>query len=250
MAPGNLVLQATAVDLLQALVSRGEVEVIALEVLEAAVVSKLYVCAHTQRLELQNKLLHLLHSVISAAHTAHFSRHRAAPSVSSLPGGHEPQTEATSSYSVNPLLVQTLIDGVSLVSNRPTLQHWLDFILMTVPQFPQSMQAALGPLSDCVGRQLTACMEEMRSAAGVDTDSLEDVRSSTTDADFLMLLNALERLILLNLQNPDPGPTDEEDLGPQKPVGVEGSSGILGIMTNVFASDSPPSALDEQLTVC
>lgn len=92
-------------------------------------------------------------------------------------------------------------------------------------------------------------MEELRTAAGVETDSLEDVRSSTTDADFLMLLNALERLILLNLQNPDPGTTDEEDLGPQKPVGMEGGGGILGIMTNVFTSDSPPSAVDEQLTV-
>ena len=169
--------------------------------------------------------------------------------MSGLPMTQEPSTDAQPSYSVNPLLVQTLIDGISLVSNRPTLQHWLDFILMTVPQFPQSMQAALAPLSDCVGKQLNACTEEMRSAAGVETRSLEDVRSTTTDADFLMLLNALERLILLNLQNPDPGPTEDEDLGPQKPVGPEGSSGIFGIMTNVFASDAPASAADEQLTV-
>jgi hypothetical protein len=63
--PLNAVIQSTSVDLLQAIVSRGETDPLSLDIIEAAVIGKLFYCVHTFRLDLQNKLLHLLHAVIS-----------------------------------------------------------------------------------------------------------------------------------------------------------------------------------------
>ncbi|KAI0031253.1 Dopey, N-terminal-domain-containing protein [Vararia minispora EC-137] len=248
MAPGNAALQATATDLLQALVSRGEVDLPALEMLEAAVIAKLYTYVHVRRLELQNKLLHLLHSIISAT-TANHSTRRAASSHASgvgAPISSDAQDGAVQSYSFNPLLVHTLVDGISVPSNRPMLQHWLDFILMTIPQFQQSMHAVLGPLSDCVCRQLRFCLSDIQQA-GVE-DETRDVCSLTTDAEFLMLLNALERLILLNLQTSDAGNVEDDGVPAEKPGGSEGGSGFLGIVTNVFSSEPPMNPPDEQFT--
>jgi hypothetical protein len=243
MAPGNTALQATATDLLQALVGRGEVEALALEMLEAAVIGKLYTCVHTCRLELQNKLLHLLHSVISATNAGHQAR-RAGLSASG------DTAQDAHAHAVNPLLVHTLVDGLSVPSNRSTLQHWLDFVLMTIPQFQSSMHAVVTPLSDCVGRQLRLCLSDILQASEPHADdSARDVHSVATDAEFLMLLNALERLILLNLQASDMGSTEDDGVPAEKP-GSDGGSGILGMVTNVFASEAPSSVSDnEQLTV-
>ncbi len=43
---------------------------------------------------------------------------------------------------MNPLLIQTLVDGMSTRSNRPVLQHWLDFVLMAVPPISTSLTSS------------------------------------------------------------------------------------------------------------
>jgi hypothetical protein len=252
MAPRNLILQSIATDLLQVLVSRGEIDISGLQALEAAVVGKLYFCVHAKRHELQNKLLHLLHSIISASTVAHHIRSRGFSNAlaAGLPAGQGSLQDATQhTYSVSSLLIQTLVDGVSTPSNRATLQHWLDFVLMTIPQFQQSMQAVLAPLSECIGRQLRLLMADLEKAAENDPKAVEDVHSTTSDAEILMLLNALERLIMLNLQTSDQENTEDEGVPAEKPGGVDGGSGILGMVTNVFSSDTALSRPEEQLTV-
>ncbi|KAI0323044.1 Dopey, N-terminal-domain-containing protein [Amylostereum chailletii] len=244
MVPGNIVIQSTATDLLQALVTRGEIDLLALEGVEVAVVQKLYFSIHTHRLELQNKLLHLLHSVISATASAHQYQEQSKPS-------HGGSDEKPQTYFVNPLLVQTLLDGITTPTNRPIMQHWLDFVLMTVPQFQHTLHAVLAPLSECVGRQLRSCMADIQRASkkGGVPEAEGDVHSIATDAEFLTLLNALERLILLNLSTADAVHPEEEGVPPEKPPGAaESGGGLLGIVTNVFASEIAPISSDEQLT--
>jgi len=146
MEPSNASIQSSAIDLLQAIVARGEIDTI-VEDVEAIVVRKLYFCIHSSRLDLQNKLLHLLHSVISASMAQDESRqaNKEKPD-GSAPGsaiGHD-SDPAARSYSVNSLLVQTLIDGIAVRTNRPVLQHWLDFLLMAIPQFQHALQAVVG----------------------------------------------------------------------------------------------------------
>ncbi|OBZ78644.1 Protein dopey-1 [Grifola frondosa] len=222
----NALSQSVSVDLLQAVVARGEMDFAMLQTVETAVVQKLYFCVHIGRLDLQNKLLHLLHSIISASSPgapnlggslAHIDRGSEISSALDAP-----TSIRAGSHSIHPLLIQTLVDGLSTPTNRPVLQHWLDFILMTVPQFQETLQNVVVPLSDSEG----------------------DIVSFTTDADFMMLLNALERLALLSLSRVQDAPVEEET-NPTDRSGQE-SGGLLGYVSNVFSSDAAAGATDDQ----
>lgn len=238
----NARIQSTAVDILQALIARGDVEMFALQTAETIVIGKLFACVHLARLDLQNKLLHLLHSIISA-----FRTRTDAGGPRARPDSNK-QTEGSValSYSVNPLLILTLIDGISTDTNRPVLQHWLDFILMTIPQFHDMLQPAIIPLNNCVCKQLNVALSEVRLASSGD-GSIADITTFTTDADFMMLLNAVERLVLLSLsQLADAAQVDDDGL-PDKP-GHEGSS-ILGYVSNVFSADGTSGPSEESSQV-
>ncbi|KAI0271467.1 Dopey, N-terminal-domain-containing protein [Gloeopeniophorella convolvens] len=250
MEPTNTLIQSTAIDLLQAIVARGEIDPPSLQNLQAAVIGKLYFSIHTHRLELQNKLLHLLHSVISAMtasqdpRASRVTKASAADLQAEIPA--QDKLDDRHSLFLNPLLVQTLVDGISLPSNRAVLQHWLDFVLMAVPQFHHTLQALVTPLGDCVCKSVRVRLDDIRRAKR-DSHDNHDFKSSTTDADLIMLLNALERLVLLSLSTADASHPEEDDVPAEKPLGTE-SGGLLGIMTNVFSSDTTPSNTEEQLT--
>ena len=240
MSTINLRIHGTAIELLQAIVARGEVDAATLETIESVIVSRLFAAVHTHRLDLQNKLLHVLHSVIFA-------------SAALLPQGtrnsrgsddeiEEEQAPRTSTS--NPLLVQTLVDGLSKPTNRPVLQHWIDFILMTVSQF-RSLSHVIFPLSDCLCRQLRASLTDVQQIAARDIKGKVASTLHTTDAEFIMLLNALERLVLMSLSKTvDPGGDDEGGSTEKGPP--ESSSGILGY---VFGTESSSGLQDEQLSV-
>ncbi|GLB43530.1 putative dopey, N-terminal [Lyophyllum shimeji] len=248
MLPNNSIIQSTAVDLLQAIVARGDIDN-TVDGMEAIVVGKLYFCVHLQRLDLQNKLLHLLHSLISASTARNLaSRHamgRQDGSASSMTG-HEAEQE-TRSYSVNSLLIQALVDGIAVRSNRAVLQHWLDFILMAVPQFQPALQAAVGPLNDCLCRQLSASLKDIHVASSGGQDYAKDVSCSATDAEMIMLLNGLERMVLLSLAYTSELNASEEETTALEKSGTE-NSGLLGYVSNVFGSENVQQAPDEQLT--
>jgi hypothetical protein len=251
MAPANVLIQSTAIDLLQAIIARGEIDPPSLQNVQSAVIGKLYFFVHAQRLELQNKLLHLLHSVISAITISQD------PSVPRPNKGATVDTPAESSaldrpeephtLSVHPLLLQTLMDGISVPSNSTVLQHWLDFVLMAIPQFHHALQPLVSPLGDCICKNLRIRLDDLRKALREGPDH-HDFRSNTTDAEFIMLLNALERLVLLSLSTTDTGHGDEDDFTAEKPPGTE-HGGLFGIVTSVFSSESVPTNLEEQLTV-
>ncbi|KIJ66430.1 hypothetical protein HYDPIDRAFT_26778 [Hydnomerulius pinastri MD-312] len=241
MEPLNTRIQSTSIDLLQAIVARGEVDYLALETLEPVIIGKLYFSVHLWRLDLQNKLLRILHSLISAS-TALIAQMNA-DEVGSSEGS---QSSGKKSYTVNSLLTQTLMDGVAAPQNRPVLQHWLDFVLMAIPQFQQALQGIIPPIADCLGRQLRLLLNDALRAnrpgfAGPG-------RGVATDAEFIMLLNALERLLLLGLTNHLEVGQQDEDTPTQEKAGNE-SSGILGYVSNVFTADNAAVQMDDQLAV-
>ena len=251
MAPANVLIQSTVIDLLQAIVARGEIDPLSLQNVQAIVVGKLYLSVHTQRLELQNKLLHLLHTVISAMAAGQDpSIPRPNKGVATDPSVEHPALEKSEDpyvLSVHPLLLRTLMDGINLPSNSGVLQHWLDFVLMVVPQFHQALQSLVSPLGDCICKNLRIRLDDLRRALR-EGHAHHDFHSNTTDAEFIMLLNALERLVLFSLSTTDTVNAEEDDVPAEKPPGAE-PAGILGIVTSVFSSESVPTNLDEQLTV-
>lgn len=233
--PLNIKIQSASVDLLHAVVARGEIDYLSLEVLEPVVIGRLYFTVHFRRLDLQTKLLRILHSLISAS-TAHLAQANVLRSESS---GSE---TGPGTYTMNPLLTQTLIDGISLPHNRVMLQHWLDFVLMAIQQFHPTLQGIISPIVDCLCRQLRAFLIDALLASQPDST----VFGVATDAEFIMLLNAMERLLILGLTSQAELSQQDEDFPPHEKSATE-SSGILGLVSNVFTVDNASSQTDDQL---
>ncbi|KAJ7742186.1 Dopey, N-terminal-domain-containing protein [Mycena olivaceomarginata] len=234
MQPNNVVIQSTSVDLLQAIVTRGEVDPVTVEVIEALVVDKLYFCIHRARLDLQNKLLHLLHSLIFASTTGND------------PPSSGKQRQGDGSVEVNPLLIQTLVDGIATPMNRPVLQHWLDFVLMAVPQFQPTLQAVVTPLNECLCKQVLASLGDILNVTFKDGLFTDDLTSSATDAELIMLLGGLERLVLLSLAYPADSSSSEDEQAPTEKAPE--NSGLLGYVSTVFSSENVQNFGEEQLT--
>lgn len=239
MEPMNTRIQSTSIDILQAIVARGEVDHLALETLEPIIIGKLYFFVHLKRLDLQNKLLRILHSLISAStvHIAQTNAEEQASSEGSLTSGKRV-------YTMNSLLTLTLTDGIAVPHNRPVQQHWLDFVLMAIPQFQPTLQWIIPPLADCICRQLRSLLNDALRAN--QPGSPNAVTGVATDAEFVMLLNALERLLVLGLANYSEVSPQDEDTPTQEKTGE--SSGILGYVSNVFTGETT-STPDDQATV-
>lgn len=253
MQPLNIAIQSSAVDLLQAIIARGEIDIISVEGIEAIVIGKLFICVHTNRLDLQNKLLHLSHSLISAMTTYETESVALASRQRQIEGAAENLSQEGSleanirKFSLNPLMIQTLVDGISVPANRPVLQHWLDFILMAVPQFQPALQPVVTPLNDCICRQLLFSLGELHRAAAPNHDQSRDIHSTVTDAEFIMLLNGLERLVLLSLAYTSEVSSAEDETATVD-KGASESSGLLGYVSGVFGSENLQQP-EEQLTV-
>ena len=243
-------MQSVAIDVLQAILSRGEVDAIILDSIEAITIAKLYFSIHSTRLDLQNKWLHLLHSIFSLSTSRlETSRHVAGGDQEAAVEGtlREKTVDPTVRYPTNPLLIQTLVEGISTQSNRAVLQHWLDFVLMAIPQFQPSLQAVVGPLNDCLCRQVLSCVADVLGMTPQSEVSADDDLTTVSDSELIMLLNALERLILLSLaytSEADPS-DDESNVTERAPVE---NTGLLGYVSTVFSSDGNTSNQAEQLT--
>lgn len=249
----NSIIQSNAIDLLQVIVARGEIDNVLVDIIEAAVIGKLYFCVHDKRLDLQNKLLHILHSLISASTTnldPILNGNRNLRSSDGVSDDHSMQeglhVDGKRTPPINPLLVQTLVDGIAVMSNRPVLQHWLDFVLMAVPQFQPTLHALVNPLNDCVCRQLRLALADILRASK-ERSEVDDIASAATDAEFIMLLNALERLLQLGLANVEL--SQQEDDNPLTDKPVPENSGLLGYVSNVFGSENVPNPGEDLFTV-
>lgn len=234
MLSNNLQIQGTVLELLQGIIARGELDQAILETAESILVGRLYVSVHSSRLDLQHKLLHVLHSVIFAASSAP-STHRSS----------RRDSDTSHRASTNPLFVQMLVDGISRLSNRPVLQHWIDFILMTVGNF-RSLSHAVSPLCDCVCRQLRLSFTEVNSVITQVGKGKAPIRWTASDSDILSLLGALERLVLLGLSKAEEVGVHEEEQTTSERLPAESSTGILGY---VFGSEAPQRPDDEQIMV-
>ncbi len=246
----NTSVQSSAIDVLQAILARGDFDTVLLESIEAITIGKLYYSIHAVRLDLQNKWLHLLHSVLSLS-TSHLENRHPADSDDEVrlesATVYNKTTDSTVHYSMNPLLTQTLMDGISTRSNRPVLQHWLDFVLMAVPQFQPALQAVVSPLNDCLCRQVLSSLAGVLKVTSQITDSVDDESAIASDAELIMLLSGLERLILLSLAyTPEAYSSEDDSNVTEKPTE---STGLLGYVSTVFSSDPSTSNQSEQLTV-
>jgi hypothetical protein len=263
IGPANSRIQSLSIDLLQTIIARGDMDLESLENIEAAIVAKTFAAVHTARLDIQPKLLHILHSVILATSTIPGARQGrskadAALAVAALdPSGSTSSntlvdnnaTKQLPSSSLNPLLAQTLIDGISEVSNRPILQHWLDFILTTVPQFSHSLQHLSYPLSERLCRQLSGAIADVDHVAIKGFEGQLESTPIMTDSEFVMLLHGLERLVLQGLSKNEILSGEIMDESTPLTATEKESTGLLGLVSNVFSPDGTTSFPSDSLSV-
>lgn len=254
--PANKHIHATSADLLQAILSRGELDTSMLHKVQSALVTRLHLCVHRGEYDLQNKLLHVLHSAIVALSESRKkadrrstinSRHRAG-STSRL--STEKPTVTPESEAHDASLLKLLSDGITQ-RNSAMIHHWVDFLLITLPHLRKILLSLLFPLIDCISARIRTFVEELRAAFDPVVKGKE-VSTDASDADFTILMNALERLFMLALEEAKPLMAQEEDTASsEKPVSAgDGHGGFLSFMSNALSStdgasvqhDSPSKA--------
>jgi hypothetical protein len=263
MASSNPRFQLSALDLVQSIVSRGEISAISLKTTETAVVGKLFEAVHIGRLEGQNQLLHALHTIITVSTSSSLAaaRKKAAAVTSqrmdrrattgnrlSTSSKEEKETSAavdendTLSGNLSPLLMQTIVDGISTQTNRPILQHWIDFIMSTIPQFRGHLRPLLLPLCDAIIAQLRRLILDIHfSLSALPTDT--DLALSTSDAEIVMLISPLEKIVTLTLgQLPAHSTSVRKESSASDVTAGDASTGLFGYVSTVWGLDDQASA--------
>ena len=221
--------QSSTLELLQMLVTQGDLAQHSLDMLKSALITNLALAVKEQQSTLQSKTLHLLHGAITTV--PHFPAARGhRRSASSLEKGRSSNVSAVDEE-LDRKLVQIIIDGVASPANRPILQHWVDFVHMTAVQL-QSRPVLLQTLCDCFSYQLKALMLELRNVYSKPQDT---IKSNLSDAELVMIISGLERLATLASSIGGGGRRSEDGKSAS-----EGGSGFLGLMSGVFVIENAP----------
>ncbi|KAL8286531.1 hypothetical protein RQP46_004548 [Phenoliferia psychrophenolica] len=256
LGPLNHHIHSVVAELLQVILSRGESEVAGLKAIEAALTSRLFVCVHRSELDLQNKLLHVLHSVVHAVGGTSSKRHH--KSGGGGGGSDDPTGALEDAVDAQPLelshdemFVRVVSDAVSTQHNNAVIHHWIDFLLMTIPQFRRALHSIVFPLIDCLVARLRALVLDFQRTYTVPR-TVGAASSEATDAEYTVLMNALERLLLIAVSEALAAAPDDEAPRPTERVLSESTGsgvggGLLGYMTGVLgSSEMEPSPVSEE----
>lgn len=196
---------------------------------------------HRAELDLQNKLLHVLHSVVHAVSNTTRRHHKSPSLATDVSTPHEAGTVDDAhppNVTREALFVRIVSDAVSMQQNNAVIHHWIDFLLMTIPQFRLSLQAVIFPLIDCLVDRLRILVTDF--SLTYTSPAKTTIPSTMTDAEFTVLVNALERLLLIAAAQALTVATDEEpkssDRATSDAVSSGGAGGLLGYMTGVLGN--------------
>jgi hypothetical protein len=250
LGPLNQHIHAVVAELLQVILSRGEAEVSGIKAIEAALTSRLFLCVHRSELDLQNKLLHVLHSVVHAVTTSFKRAHKGTPSTDSRL--FELTDVVPIDISHDEMFVRVVSDAISIQKNNAVIHHWIDFLLMTIPQFRHSLRTVVFPLVDCLVARLRLIVQELQATYGLSSTIV--ATSEVTDAEYTVLVNALERLMLIAITESLAAVGDDEPKQQDRVVSeassASGPGGLLGYMSGVLgSSEVEPMEVSEERRV-
>jgi len=235
----NLQIHLMVTDVLQVIIQRGELDQALLNKIQISLLSRLLVCISKGQLDLQNKLLHALHATfqsLSAFQRKHsrISRH-SSDLKSEKPDASSPQ---------DTLLLLVLQEGISRGQDSATIHYWVDFLFMSVPQLKDATTTILLPLvatlGECIERYIAEIEQTYDKAA-----KGKKPASNTTDSDFVALIGALERLVLLVMEDarghgsPDLGASGDLNSGTESGGFLGYVTGVLGASEGIKTSDGP-----------
>lgn len=230
----TLRVQSGSLELLQLLVSRGDLSAKSQAQVKSALVEKLSEATQRKHLTLQNTMLHLLHAALSQDVDRRRS-HLPSSSTFSLP--ERPTSFDTAAHEFEESMLRMVIAGVSAPGNRPILQHWVDFVLMTIPHLEHDTQQ-LRALNDCFCEQLRMTMLKLRTTFAISTAS--DVPATITESEPIMLIGVIERLASV-LGGKARGRRSEDRDRREN----EGGGGLLGYLPTVFSVEAPQDTVSK-----
>ncbi|TKY89065.1 hypothetical protein EX895_001596 [Sporisorium graminicola] len=284
--------RADAVELVQSFVQRNACSRQRVNQLESVFIEALLMSVQQGTISIQNKMLHTLHSLLVAktslssrpdllqrrfSSTSHsqrlHQRNESAGRSEAEPGGTSPvfnQNSASSTAVVSTdstkqphrLLLPLLHRGLVTASNRPVLQLWSDFILMTAPFYRSSAASLLLPLNqtacDLIAKGMLEVSGSYVPAACRPTFGAEsvvqahDAQCSFLESDLLLLINLAERLLILATASAGSEGSvimasrvaaaedvaSADSVANEKAVQEHGTPGLLGYVSTVFSSDA------------
>lgn len=245
-----------AADFLHFIISKiDHVDTNLLAMIHKTVINKMLYCINHGRLDLQSRLLHLLHATIlmgttpvkkptSANSTTQNGSLPRDSSISTFEGatGHSQSTHDAGEglfrvVGSSPLFVKTVFDALSVPTNRPILQHWMDFLMLALPFLTNYFRRVLLPVIQCL------CDQILRSRASLieaytDSDRVATGSPNLTDQDLMIFLTGLERLLTFSLAEARLG----EEVDPvHKQEWSDGLRGTQGLVANVLSIEVHPS---------
>lgn len=175
------------------IVSRGDLSILDLTSIEETLSERLLISIRRSELNLQNKFLHALHATISAA---------SAISAQSVKLGSQEIEHKKDSDTLEPathLFTTVVGDGITAQSNSAVVHHWIDFLLMTIPQFRRSLHHVINPLIDRIVNRLRVLVRDVEMTYQSDGKT-KSFASEATDSEFAVFVNALERLMVVLIE--------------------------------------------------
>jgi hypothetical protein len=228
----NTRLHALSADLLQVVISRGDLDVTTLQSIENALVVRLHILVTRSNYDLQNKLLHVLHSTIAAiaSHQKRVDRKSIASEKANRLSTDQPLGVHSS------LLVPLLSEGICDQNNSAVIHHWVDFLLMTLQHFRNALHTLLFPLIDAILNRVQGFVQELQTA--YDPASKGKAASvGVNDADYTILLNALERLFSVALEESKTAVPSDDELAERPQTATDGTSGgFLGYISTALGT--------------
>lgn len=170
--------------------------------IQTSVIHKLLFCIWTKNLDLQQKQLHLLHASLAitcaSAQQSEKKGHQKNNSVDSISSFTSLNEAIQLIQSSTDLFVKCVTDALSLSSNRPMLQHWVDFVLATLPYVKNGFRFILVPFLICICNQVTARCDTVDIMIH-ETPAHASSSSNNADKELLVLLSGLEKLVMFCL---------------------------------------------------
>ncbi|KAF9924707.1 hypothetical protein FBU30_005377 [Linnemannia zychae] len=252
----NEEIHMVAADFLHFIISKiDHVDTNLLAMIHKTVINKMLYCINHGRLDLQSRLLHLLHATIlmgtspikkptsnsSASHNGSLVRDSSMSAFEGATGHnqstHDPNENLFRVVGSSPLFVKTVFDALSVPTNRPILQHWMDFLMLALPFLTNYFRKVLLPVIQCL------CDQILRSRASLIEAYTSNDRAATgvpslTDQDLMIFLTGLERLLTFSLAEARLG---EEVDSVHKQEWSDGLRGTQGLVANVLSIEVHPS---------
>ncbi|KAF9186710.1 hypothetical protein BGZ51_001791 [Haplosporangium sp. Z 767] len=226
-----------------------------LALVHKTVINKMLYCINHGRLDLQSRLLHLLHATIlmgttptkKSSSTGTTSANGATPrdsslstfegSTGSIHASHDSHESLFRVIGSSPLFVKTVFDALSVPTNRPILQHWMDFLMLALPFLTNYFRRVLLPVIQCLCDQILRSRASMLEAY-MTRESHQTGSHNLTDQDLIIFLTGLERLLTFSLSEARLG---EEVDSVHKQEWSDGLRGTQGIVANVLSIEVHPS---------